>query len=156
MSAGPDAGPAEGSDERPRDLPHDRAAALLGVIARSPFAQLMGLQIKIAGDEILATLPFDEKLIGNHVIRALHGGAIASFLELTATARVHLAADQPRQPKIIDITVDYLRQGKAENLYATARIVKLGRRMASVHAEAWQQERAKPVSVLTAHFLIGG
>lgn len=130
------------------------ADALLSFLEASPFARMMGVRCAVAGDEILATLPFDEKLIGNAMIRALHGGAMAAFLELTATARLYLVADLKKPPKIIDITVDYLRQGKATDLFAEASIVKLGRRMASVHAEAWQGERAKPVVALSAHFLV--
>ncbi len=134
--------------------PPANAGALLSFLEASPFARKMGVSCAVAGDEILATLPFDEMLIGNARIRALHGGAMAAFLELTATARLYLVADLKRPPKIIDITVDYLRQGKAADLFAEASIVKLGRRMASVHAEAWQAERAKPVVALTAHFLV--
>ena len=41
-----------------------------------------------------------------------------------------------------------------EDLYARARVIKLGRRMASATAEAWQSERDKPVATLHGHFLL--
>ncbi|MEL6388221.1 MAG: PaaI family thioesterase, partial [Pseudomonadota bacterium] len=54
----------------------------------------------------------------------------------------------------IDLTVDYLRSAKAEDLFARTRVVKLGSRMTTVRAEAWQTEREKPVAMLRAQFLV--
>ena len=119
-----------------------------------PFARTLGLQFHIHGDEMTCILPFQDKLIGNVAIGALHGGAIGAFLELTAMAQLYLAGDMERPPKPIDLTIDYLRSGRASDLYARANIRKLGSRMASVHAEAWQSDRAKPVAALRAQFLV--
>ena len=131
-----------------------RADNLQEFLARTPMVQTLGMRCEIMGDEMTAILPFREKLIGNVTIRALHGGAIATFLEITAMAQLYLATDLEHPPRPINLTVDYLRQGKAEDLYARATITKLGRRMASVRTEAWQSERSKAVSALLAHFLV--
>ena len=56
--------------------------------------------------------------------------------------------------KPINLTIDYLRQARSENLYARAEVTKQGRRIANVHAEAWQAERSRPVATLNAHFLL--
>ena len=132
----------------------NRADNLQDFLARTPMVQTLGMRCEIMGDEMTAILPFQEKLIGNITIRALHGGAIATFLEFTAMAQLNLATDLEHPPRPINLTMDYLRQGKAEDLYARATITKLGRRMASVRTEAWQSERSKPVSALLAHFLV--
>lgn len=131
-----------------------RGAELQAFLARAPMVETLGMRCEVMGDEMTATLPFADKLIGNSTIQALHGGAIATFLELTAMAQLYLATDLERPPRPINLTVDYLRQGKAEDLFARATITKLGRRMASVRAEAWQSERAKPVSAVLAHFMV--
>ena len=131
-----------------------RADDITAILARIPFVQTLGMRCEILGDEMTTILPFQDKLIGNVTIRALHGGAIASFLELTAMLQVYLVSDLPRPPKPINLTIDYLRQGHAKDLYARAVILKLGRRMASVRAEAWQENRADPVSAIVAHFLV--
>ncbi|MGH1421409.1 MAG: PaaI family thioesterase [Hyphomonas sp.] len=125
-----------------------------GFIDRTPFAQLMGMKCEIKGDEMTAVLPYQDKLIGNAMIRALHGGAMGAFLEITAKAQLYLVTDLKAPPRTINITIDYLRQGRAQDLYARAFITKLGRRMASVRAEAWQESRDKPVTALMAHFLV--
>ncbi|HRK67912.1 MAG TPA: PaaI family thioesterase, partial [Hyphomonas sp.] len=136
------------------DLTNPRADEIDTILKGMPFAQSLGMRCEILGDEMTAILPFQEKLIGNVTIRALHGGAIASFLELTAMLQVFLVSDMARPPRPINITIDYLRQGHAKDLYARAFVMKMGRRMASVRAEAWQETRNDPVSAITAHFMI--
>jgi uncharacterized protein (TIGR00369 family) len=135
-------------------LTNPRADEIDTILKRLPFAQTLGMRCEVLGDEMTAILPFQEKLIGNVAIRALHGGAIASFLELTAMLQVFLVSDMPRPPRPINLTIDYLRQGHAKDLYARAYVLKMGRRMASVRAEAWQENRAEPVTALMAHFLV--
>ncbi|MCA8899196.1 MAG: PaaI family thioesterase [Hyphomonas sp.] len=139
------------------DMDLSRAEEVEAFIARTPLAQELGIRCEVMGDEMTAILPFQEKLIGNVSIRALHGGAIAAFLELTAQAQVFLVTEHlTHPPRPINLTIDYLRQGHAKETYARASITKMGRRMCSVQAVAWQDERAKPVTSLMAHFMVGG
>lgn len=131
-----------------------RADELQVCLDAMPMVQTLGMRCEVRGDDMISVLPFREKLIGNFTIRALHGGAISSFLELTAMAQLFLKTEIIDPSRTINVTVDYLRQGRTEDVFARARIVKLGRRMASVHAEAWQAERERPIAALTAHFLV--
>jgi len=132
-----------------------RASQLTGFLEKTPIVKTMGMYCDIKGDDMTGVLPFRDKLIGNGTIRALHGGAIGTFLEMTAMAQLFLATESERPARPINITIDYLRQAHARDLYARATVVKLGRRMASVRAEAWQNEREKPVTALMGHFLLG-
>ena len=139
------------------EILQSRAEQMQAFLARTPFAQEIGIRCEVMGDEMTTIMPFQEKLIGNFTIRALHGGAIGAFLELTAMAQVFLVTEHlERPPRPINLTVDYLRQGHAKDTYARATITKMGRRMCSVQAEAWQDERSKPVTTLLAHFMVGG
>lgn len=133
-----------------------RQKKLQDYLVRTPFAEFIGFKSEIMGDEMTAILPFNEKIIGNPTIRALHGGATGAFLELTAMAQLFLLSDETKLAKPINLTIDYLRQAKAEDLYARASVTKQGRRIANVHAEAWQSERSRPVATLSAHFLLDG
>ncbi|MEZ5987117.1 MAG: PaaI family thioesterase [Hyphomonas sp.] len=139
------------------ELKLSRAEEVAAFLARTPLAQEIGMRCEVMGDEMTTIIPFQEKLIGNVSIRALHGGMIGAFLELTAQAQVFLVTEHLAQPpRPINLTVDYLRQGHAKDTYARATITKMGRRMCSVQAEAWQDERSKPVTTLLAHFMVGG
>ncbi len=150
-----------------------RDAALARMTAAVPYARYLGVSFDRRGDELTAVLAFSETLVGNPYLPALHGGAIGAFLEITAI--MELAWSQvwermegggagaaaieagafPPLPKTIDFTVDYLRSGLPRDAYARARVNRSGRRYASVHVEAWQDNRARPFAQATGHFLMG-
>ena len=110
--------------------------------------------LKISGDEATVIMPFAERLIGNPMLPALHGGSTAALLEMTAMTQVALSFPGPRLPRPINVTVSYLRTGRPIDVFARARISRAGRRIAHVQADAWQEERGDPIASLTAHFLL--
>jgi uncharacterized protein (TIGR00369 family) len=117
-----------------------------------PYARFLGLRTEQAGDVLTVTMPFADRLIGNPLLPALHGGATAAMLELTAVAQVALVWPRLRLPRPITVTTAYLRSGRPQDVYARARISRAGRRVAHVIAEAWQDDPAQPIASLTAHF----
>ncbi|MBT55216.1 MAG: thioesterase [Mameliella sp.] len=149
-----------------------RDAALSALVSGVPYMQYLGVEFDRRGDELTAILSYDEKLIGNPFLPAIHGGVTAAFLEMTAMVTLSwtylwqdiesgaLDPDDmargalPRLPKTIDFTVDYLRTGLPRDAYARARVTRSGRRYASVQAEAWQDNRDRPIAEATAHFLM--
>lgn len=133
--------------------PAERAERLAALLARVPYIRFLGMKAEVSGDEMTAILPFSEHLIGNTQLPALHGGVVGAFMEMTALAQLGLL-NEGRLPKTIDVTIDYLRPGRALTTYARADVKKAGRRIASVHVEAWQNERASPVAVLRGHFMM--
>ena len=149
-----------------------RDAALQSLIGGVPFIGFLGIRFDRRGDELTAVLPYDDKLIGNPFLPALHGGVTAAFLEVTAIIglswslvwedmeagrvdpRALDATHLPRLPKTIDFTVDYLRTGLPRDAYARARVNRSGRRYASVHVEAWQDNRNRAFAQATGHFVM--
>ncbi|WP_395943231.1 PaaI family thioesterase [Brevundimonas sp.] len=124
------------------------------LLEHAPYARFLDLRTLVSGDEVTVVMPFADRLIGNPMLPALHGGSIAALLELTAMAQVELAFPGPRLPRPINVTVAYLRTGRPIDVYARARINRAGRRIAHVQAEAWQEARGEPIASLTAHFLL--
>ncbi|MEP2641151.1 PaaI family thioesterase [Roseobacter sp.] len=149
-----------------------RDATLRALVQGVPYIQYLGIQFERKGDELTGVLPFDQKLIGNPMLPAIHGGVTAAFLEVTAIITLswtYLWEDVesgaidtaslakgglPRLPKTIDISTDYLRSGLPRDAYARARINRSGRRYASVHVEAWQDNRSRLFAQATGHFLM--
>jgi uncharacterized protein (TIGR00369 family) len=129
-------------------------ASLDAFLQRVPYVRFLGMRVEMAGDEMTAVLPFAEHLIGNPTLPALHGGVLGAFLEMTALAQLALVEPARRVPKTIDITIEYLRSGRAQETYARATVRKLGRRVANVQVEAWQDSRAQPIAGMTGHFLL--
>ncbi len=149
-----------------------RDAALKALVHGVPYIQFLGIEFERRGDELTAILPFDDKLIGNPMLPAIHGGVTAGFLETTAvmglawaglwddieSGRIDMESltkgQLPRLPKTIDFTVDYLRSGLPRDAYARARVTRSGRRYASVNVEAWQDQRDVLLAQATGHFLM--
>ena len=59
-----------------------------------------------------------------------------------------------RLPKIVNISIDYLRPSLLEDMFARGIIIRQGRRVANVRVDAWQSDRARPVAAAHAHFLL--
>ena len=74
----------------------------------------------------------------------------ATFLSAYAHNNALLVKEgQARQPRVIDVSIEYLRSGRPLTTYARAEIKKVGRRIANVHVEAWQDQRAAPIAATT-------
>ena len=135
-----------------------------------PISRFLGIEFDRRGDELTAILPFDDKLIGNPLLPALHGGATAAFLEMAAIIELAWSAlweemeagrltwrrpgrcrACPRPSTSRWITC---APGLPRDAYARARVNRSGRRYASVHVEAWQDNRARLFAQATGHFLM--
>ena len=120
-----------------------------------PYARFLGLQLrKEPGGERVCHMPFQPMLIGNSMLPALHGGTLGALLESAAIFELMAQSESDRVPKIISLTVDYLRSGRAQDTYARAIITRAGRRVANVRVEAWQEDVTKPVATAHALFLL--
>jgi acyl-coenzyme A thioesterase PaaI-like protein len=151
--------------KRRRDL------ALSVIVNQVPYIEFLGVSFDRHGDQLTATMAFHDDLIGNPALPALHGGATAAFLEVTAIIglawtslwgeiegeSLDIEAVQTgvlALPKTIDFTVDYLRPGLPRDAYARARVNRSGRRYAAVHVEAWQDNRDRLFAEASGHFLM--
>lgn len=150
----------------------ERDAALEALTGSVPYNQLIGVGFDRLGDELTGRLPYQDILIGNPSLPALHGGVTGSFLEITALmqlawdevlARMEqggeaasriAAGNFPPYPKTIGITIDYLRPGLPRETFARATVQKAGRRVANLHVEAWQDSRSRPIAMLRGNFLM--
>ena len=111
-----------------------RDDALAAIVAAIPYIQFLNVLFERRGDELTAVMAYRDTLIGNPALPALHGGAIAAFLEVAAvieltwatawaaiedgtlTPEAITSGHQFALPKTIDFTVDYLRSGVADTL----------------------------------------
>lgn len=124
------------------------------LVERVPYARFLGIETVAHGEELLFQLPKSPSNLGNPTLPALHGGAVAGFMEQAAIIFLLLEMGEPRVPKTIDFTIDYLRAGHFRDTFAECRVTRLGRRVANVHISAWQVRRSEPVAIARAHFLL--
>ncbi len=118
----------------------------------SPYARTLGLGLSRDTGRAVVSMPATNGVTGRPGF--LHGGAIAGLLDYAAWVTLLDALDADARIKPIAITVDFMRGGKIEESYASAQIVRQGRRIANVIATAWQEDPAKPIASANLKFLI--
>jgi uncharacterized protein (TIGR00369 family) len=121
------------------------------LLAGSPFARYLAIEATVEEEGVLATLPARDSLVGNVLLPALHGGAIAAFLEIACLLQIAHETGTTVPARTIDFSVEYLRPGRPEATFARAKIRRLGRRVAMVHAEAWQRDANAPICLVQCH-----
>lgn len=131
-----------------------RAEDMQSLLEHIPYAKFMGITVDQKGDELTTILPFQEMLIGNPTLPALHGGAIGAFLEVTCIIQLLFDTQCERLPKTVDISIDYLRSGRPVKTFGRAIVTRQGRRVANVRAEIWQEAVSKPIAASHGHFLL--
>ena len=124
------------------------------VLRAVPYCAWLGLTARIEDGALILDMPFDPKLIGNPILPALHGGVVGSLLETAAIVQTIWETGAAKLPKPVDITIDYLRSGRAVESHARAWLARQGRRGVSARAEMWQEDPAKPVASFRGHFLL--
>jgi len=87
-------------------------------------------------------------------VPALHGGTLGALMESTAIFKLLWHGETTTVPKTINITVEYLRGARPQDVLARAEFTRRGRRVANVRVSAWQDDPDEPVAVATAHFLL--
>ena len=130
------------------------AAEIEAQLRRIPYAQFLGFTLLGEDSDIIGRMAFSEHLIGNPIARAIHGGSLAALLEFTATCKLLSLTSELKLPRIINISVQYMRSGQPVDTYARATVTRQGRRVANVHVVAYQDDSARPIAMANSHFLL--
>lgn len=108
-----------------------------------------------------------EELVGNYIQGIVHGGVIASILDVAGGAMALIGALQrlPELPVVermmsmaklgtIDMRVDYLRPGRGQRFDAVATVLRTGNKVAVVRTELHNDE-GYLIAVSTGTYLVG-
>jgi uncharacterized protein (TIGR00369 family) len=111
---------------------------------RITFNQVLGLKVRTVFPEPVIVFAMRPELVGHYAYGRLHGGVISAVLDATSglaiMAKMALkhqdeSADQVMQRfsrmGTIDLRTDFLEQGLGNEFSATARVNRLGGRLAS-------------------------
>lgn len=133
-----------------------------------PFIDLLGMEMVYQGmDKAEIRLPWKDDLMGNPILKVLHGGVTAAILDTVGglMAILHAVSSwdsvtieelQKRVGKMstIDMRIDYLRPGKGETFIATAEVIRKGSRVAVVRMEL-HNEQGTHIAFGTGTYMIG-
>ena len=126
------------------------------MIASVPYARFLGVTLEERDGFLVGRMKFADHLVGNPTIPALHGGTLGALLELAAQFELMYRAQTLMLPKTVTLTIDYLRSGRAQDVFVRAKTVRQGRRVATVHTWAWQDDESQPVAQATVKQLVMG
>ena len=123
-----------------------------------PYADFIRMDVEIEDGRPLTILRKDSGNIGNPIVPMIHGGAVGALLEHAALMQLffELELGLDRRPKIVNISIDYLRPCLLEDTFARGVIIRQGRQVANVRVEAWQSDRDRLVAAAHSHFLLPG
>jgi acyl-coenzyme A thioesterase PaaI-like protein len=126
------------------------------ISALIPYSAFVGFELQVDEQGLLTILRGKPSNIGNTTIPAVHGGVVGALLEHAGVMHIIHACDISRFPKIINISVDYLRPCIGnQDTFARGYLIKQGRSVSNVRIEAWQSDQQRPVAAAHAHFLMG-
>ncbi len=137
-------------------------------INRVPFNQLLGLKLKsISSERCELRLNMKPELIGNFYQGILHGGVIATTLDSVGgtMAAIGLLEKETNSDfdyimkkltklGTIDMRVDYLQPGRGERFCASARLLRVGNKVAVTRSE-FHNEQGEILALGTATYLVG-
>lgn len=123
-------------------------------LAKTPYAQFLGIKIRVVEGQLQTSVDARDDLIGNVNLPALHGGVIGSLLDLTVRLVLVYEAALMAPPQLVNIDVDYLRTGRAMPTYGCAALLRQGRRVANVRAQLWQEDPNRPIAAARAQLLM--
>ena len=133
-----------------------------------PFNRELGLELRRFDDDVVElTFTNQPKLVGNAAQNILHGGVIASVLDVAAglvcVGSVLLRQDPLIEEELaarllrmgtIDLRVDYLRPGRGEHFTASASVLRSGNKVAVARVELHNHDGLHIASA-TATYLVG-
>ena len=132
----------------------DNNIDLNALVQAIPYAKFLGLEVSQEDGDVITILKFQDHLVGNVNLPAIHGGAVGAMVEITAQLQLIHDAKGERMPKTVDVAFDYLRSARNLTTYGRATVTRQGRRVANVRVELWQDDVSKPVAAGHGHFLL--
>jgi len=121
-----------------------------------PYAQALGIAIDHDEDgNPVLFVDFSERILGRPGF--LHGGAMSGLMEMAAVAALRAEMERRGEKmkfKPVNVQVEFMRGGTEQRTFAMGTVTRAGRRVALVNAEAWQDDRTKPIALAQMKILL--
>lgn len=105
-------------------------------LPNSPFVRHLGIELVDLDDgRAELALPFREEIVT--IGQVVHGGAVATLIDTAAMAAAWAGAPVPDQLRgaTVALSVNYLAPADGQDVTASARVVRRGRRLVNVHVD---------------------
>jgi uncharacterized protein (TIGR00369 family) len=139
------------ADDTACELSPDEVARLREVFSRVPYARLLGMEfVGASRGEAAFALEVREGLTRMGGIA--HGGALASLLDTAAACAVHTLLAHGERTVTVDLTIHFLRPVGEGRVEARARVLRAGRRVVIISAEATDPSGLLVATAVTTYF----
>jgi uncharacterized protein (TIGR00369 family) len=150
------------------DTIEEQQQAVRQLFERIPFNEYLGIELdEVSRERVVMHLPMKHELVGNFFHGILHGGVIASLLDVVGGAMAMIGAFEKHQHLTteeralrlsrlgtIDLRIDYLRPGRGKRFSASGTLLRSGNKVAVVRSELHNEEGVL-VAVGTGTYLCG-
>lgn len=126
-------------------------------IVASPFGRSLGAIVEAAdGDSASVRIPFRDEI--SNPGRALHGGVMASAIDLAATiaARRDEFATGPVESGCLDLSVDYLSAAIGDDIIARAEVLRRGKELTYCAVDVRNDAGKRIAAGLVTHRFVAG
>lgn len=136
---------------------------LVNAFNHSPFLKHNRMEMRFDGEQIRCYLDASEDLIGNVNFGILHGGVAATMLDSIGGIVAMLEIYRRNQGSLIDqfkkisrlatvdLRIDYLAPGRGKQFIASAEVVRMGRKGATVQMKM-ENDEGKAIAIGVASF----
>lgn len=108
---------------------------------RIAFDRFLGIElVDVKKGQARLKLPFRPEFLGDPFRPALHGGVIATLIDVAAGAAATASMPYGSKCSTVDMLVDYLLPGAPQDLFAHASVIRKGRSVAAISVEVTQGE----------------
>ena len=128
-----------------------------GFIVGSPYARHLGVVTEaIEVDRVRFRLPYRETL--TTIADMVHGGAIASLVDVAATAACWASptVDPSARGTTIGFTSNYLNAGRGQDLIATAEVIQRGKSIVISEVTVRAADATSVARAIVTYKLSGG
>lgn len=105
-----------------------------------PFNRVLGLKIDhLEAGICVIKLPFRDGLIGDSSRPAIHGGVVSATADTAGGLALWSSLGSQDRVSTIDMRVDYLRHGIAQDLWCRAEVARVGNRVGTTSMVVFQE-----------------
>jgi len=118
------------------------------VSAAGDLGEYLGIrQVEGSRDEVVVALDVQDHHL--NPTGSLHGGAIATLIDIAMGRATDTTDDDAERPSTIEMKVNYLAPGERGTVTATARVRRRGRQFTVVEAEVTQGDEVLALAIGT-------